>query len=120
GADRDRLDLVLGNDHVFQGRAECDGKPTVGNENQAYHVKIGTPAGAYSRPTARKGAIMTMCGASARGSRKRRYIFRSAIGKAKKSELSARFCGAQRSKHERNRVRAGRDAKSREGHAGEF
>jgi hypothetical protein len=47
----------------------------VGNENQAYHVKIGTPAGAYSRPTARKGAIMTMCRASARGWRRADIYF---------------------------------------------
>ena len=40
GADRDGLDLLLLADHVLQGRAEFDGKPPVGDENQTYHLKI--------------------------------------------------------------------------------
>jgi len=53
---------------VFQGRAEFDGKPPVGNEYQANHLEVGTPAGACPHwVAARKGAIMTMWRASARG-----------------------------------------------------
>src|SRR4051794_19196375 len=81
--------------------------------------KSETPAGAL-RLTAQKRAIMTMCGASARGSKSARYIFRSAIGKAKKGELLVRFTGAQRSKEHRKWVVPGRDRKSREGYARHF
>ena len=65
--DRDGLDLLLVADHVLKGRAEFDGKPPVGNEYQSYHWKIGNSGRRIWRPTARKGAIMTMCRASARG-----------------------------------------------------
>ena len=100
GADRDGLDLLLLADHVLQGRAELDGKPPVGNENQAYHLKIGNSGRRVLRPTARKGAIMTMCGASARGWRRAANIFCSAVRRTKKWHYWPEFCGAQCSKHE--------------------
>ena len=50
GTDGDRLDLLLLADHVFQRRAKFDGEPPVGDKNQAYHLKIGTPAGAACAP----------------------------------------------------------------------
>ena len=63
---------------------------------------------------------MTMCRASARGWRRCGYIFCSAIGKARKSELLARIGGAQRSKQEPNRIGGGRDRKSRQTYSGKF
>jgi hypothetical protein len=36
----------LRSDHVFQRRAELDGKPPVGNEYQANHIEIRTPVDA--------------------------------------------------------------------------
>ena len=53
GADGHGLDLLLRTDHVLQRRAELDGKPPVGDENETDHREL--PAGA-SGCTARKGA----------------------------------------------------------------
>jgi hypothetical protein len=104
---------------MFQGRAELDGKPPVGDENQTYHVKNGTPAGALAShrtkgrhhdhvPGKRKGVGGT-----------RKYILRR--GKTRpKVALLARFFRAQCSKQEGKRVCAGRDRKSRQADPGDF
>src|SRR6185369_6154425 len=92
GPDRDGLDLLLLADHVLQCRAEFDGEPPVGNKDQSNHWKFGKLRPARLAPhRPRKRAIMTMCGASARGMDGSPYIFRNAIVKAKKRELLVRF-----------------------------
>src|SRR3954454_23962626 len=63
---------------------------------------------------------MTMCPASARGAWPGPYIFCGAIGKAEKGELLVRFCGAQRSKEQRQGIFTYRDRKPRQANAGEF
>jgi hypothetical protein len=45
----------LRTNHMFQCCAELDREPPVGDENQTYHVKIRTPAGACLTPHRTKG-----------------------------------------------------------------
>ena len=57
GADRHRLDLSLGTDHMLERRAKFDGEPPVRDEYETDH---GSPRRCVPGCTARKGAIMTI------------------------------------------------------------
>src|SRR5262249_20945102 len=57
GADGHRLDLLLGADHMFKGRAELNGKPPVRDKNEADHK---TPRGRVPVAPHERTAIFTI------------------------------------------------------------
>jgi hypothetical protein len=83
---------------VLQSRAELDGKPPVGDEDQTYHVKIGTPAGAYFTPYRTKGRHHDHVPGKRKGATDAcKYILQRSSAH-RKAALSAGFSSAQCSK----------------------
>jgi hypothetical protein len=83
---------------MFQGRAEFDGKPPVGDEDQTYHVKIGTPAGACSAPHRTKGRHHDHVPGKRKGVSSVCKLILQRNKARRKAALFAGFSGAQCSK----------------------